>query len=240
MVFRTMGVARGSVTRTVQCEQCSCEFDYTLKRMGLGSGRLGLLSASGAAERDLESALRKAEALVPCPGCGHYQQHMVRRQRRSWLLLAVVLAGLAGVFYLLFNALVMGADLDDKKIILTIRFWFLLVAIVGAGVSAIMVFLDDPRRFPFMKALHRTRGEMLSPGDSPQQLSAAPTATAATPSDGVKVDADFFLNRDAGTAGHQPVGKVTVRCDHCGKSYTIPANQQGRSAKCKCGMTFRT
>lgn len=242
MVLRTMGLARGSATRTVQCEQCGCEFQYTLRRTGLGSGRLGLLSASGAAQRDLESALRKAEALVPCPGCGHYQTHMVKRQRRFWLLLAVVLAFLAVVFHFLFDALAMSAERSSKEVILTIRFWFLLVAIVVAAVSAVMIFVDDPRRFPFMKVLHRTRGDALSPGQTParQQPPASPASAAETPPTDTKVDANFFLARDAGQPPSQPEGKVAVACQHCGKTYRIPADQQGRSAKCKCGMTFQT
>src|SRR4051794_36030586 len=81
---------RGRVPKLVKCEQCSLEYVYHLSRSARGEGTSFLFlnnegaqsSAEGEARARLLAALMKACEPVPCPGCGHVQQHMVPRARQ--------------------------------------------------------------------------------------------------------------------------------------------------------------
>jgi hypothetical protein len=96
---------RGRVLKLVPCENCSTEYVYVLEREGEGVGTsLYLLNESGAqdhaavsAENTLREYLENDFDPVPCPVCGHYQQHMFPKlyETPSWWLLVARLVVIA-------------------------------------------------------------------------------------------------------------------------------------------------
>src|SRR5262245_46375005 len=83
-------VVHGRVPKQVQCEQCGHEYLYLLERQVRGQGTdLLFLDREGAeqraraeAEARLQAVLERAVDGVPCPECGHVQQHMFPYLRR--------------------------------------------------------------------------------------------------------------------------------------------------------------
>ena len=95
--FDQYGTIRGQARKSVRCEACGLEYVYLVERTGRGKGRnLFFLDNEGAkqqakarASEDLEAALDRACEVVPCPGCGNIQAHMIPRARmlrRRWAL----------------------------------------------------------------------------------------------------------------------------------------------------------
>jgi hypothetical protein len=95
--------ARGSVPKVVRCESCSLEYVYLLEAKAEGeSTSLLFLENEGAAERSRQSAEAKLQStleqgfdVVPCPGCGRIQEHMIglaKARRHAWMYSAAVCA----------------------------------------------------------------------------------------------------------------------------------------------------
>lgn len=252
-MLRTLSIAWGSVTREADCECCGCRFAYDVRRLGLGSGHLGLFNASKAADNDLQNALRKADGMVACPDCGHFQASMLRRQRWAWTKRAFALAALAGALVIFLTSLA-SSNRSDAPVIVAVRFWVGLVGFSAAAAAAAMVGLDNPARWPFTRALHRGRGRSLQPGQPVPSLAGAP-ADAPCP-EGVyhREPARSPAMQPAVTAARQPdVGTwpfgqeederpeltvITRTCPHCGKRYKLPREKQGKRARCKCGQVI--
>ncbi len=164
MPLRTVSVASGKVQRRVTCERCGCEFEYVVRRFGLGVGQLGLFSSSKAADDDLDSALAKADAAVACPDCGQYQDRMIRRLRWTWLKRTAALAAFVGVIAVFLGVLAGSGPRAHRDVILTVRGVFLAVGVPVVILAAVMIGLDDPSRLGPMRALHRQKARRLRPG----------------------------------------------------------------------------
>lgn len=253
-MLRTLSIAWGSVTRQADCERCGCRFAYDVRRLGLGSGRLGLFSASKAAEGDLQNALRKADAMVACPDCGHFQAAMVRRQRWTWAKRAMALAALAGVLVVFLTPLA-SVNRSDAPVILAVRFWVGLAGFSAAAGAAAMVVLDNPARWSFTRKLHRGRGRSLQPGQPVPALAGAPATVSSpqgvyhrepSPMPAMQPAAPAAGQPDVGTwpfsqeddEGLEPT-VITRTCAHCGRHYKLPREKQGKRARCKCGQVIQ-
>jgi hypothetical protein len=86
----------GATLKPVRCENCHVEYVYRMERTGRGSGTSVLfLENAGARDRATQQATKELRGrlwrecdAVPCPGCGFYQEPMVRvlrRAHRRWL-----------------------------------------------------------------------------------------------------------------------------------------------------------
>jgi len=79
-----------TVPKLVKCEQCSTDYVYHLKRKAVGEGTsllfLNNKGAKGSAQAEARKRLLKVLARscepVPCPACGHVQEHMIPRARQ--------------------------------------------------------------------------------------------------------------------------------------------------------------
>jgi hypothetical protein len=81
----------GATLKLVRCEKCHVEYVYRMERVGSGSGTSILfLENKGAQDRASQQAVNELRGLlwrecdpVPCPGCGWYQDAMIRAMRRD-------------------------------------------------------------------------------------------------------------------------------------------------------------
>lgn len=100
---------RGSVYKTVVCENCQCEFVYQLTRYALGAVSGSRFAdtqslqeqATRAANANLRGILERAADPVPCLNCGNYQKSMIpllRAQQYFWMFFV-------GVFFLVMAAI---------------------------------------------------------------------------------------------------------------------------------------
>jgi hypothetical protein len=99
----------GAQFKTVNCENCSTEFLYKMKReaSGVGTSFSGV-NKQGAADGAVSGAKELLHAYlendfdaVPCPSCGHYQRYMFPKLEEAkswWLQVLLVLALLGGSF----------------------------------------------------------------------------------------------------------------------------------------------
>jgi hypothetical protein len=98
---------RGRTPKLVRCEQCSFEYVYLLEMTVAGEGTsLFFVDNEGARQRSAaqaESALQQnldqGCEVVPCPGCGLVQQHMLPRAKAlhlRWMRTAGLIALAAG------------------------------------------------------------------------------------------------------------------------------------------------
>ena len=95
--------ARGSAIRNVNCERCSCRFEYTLERTTVGNSPLSRDRAARGAQRQLKHVMETAVDLVRCPTCGRLQMEMVREWRMRRL------SGLRAIaIFVLYFALLIG------------------------------------------------------------------------------------------------------------------------------------
>jgi hypothetical protein len=87
------------VPKLVTCEECGLEYVYLMKRTAEGEGTsLLFVDNAGAQNRAAQEAhealiykLQTSCDAVPCPACGHYQEHMIPRARyhhNRWMLKA--------------------------------------------------------------------------------------------------------------------------------------------------------
>jgi hypothetical protein len=101
--------AEGAQFKTVNCENCSTEFLYKMKReaSGVGTSFYGV-NRQGAAEGAVSNAKELLQAVlendfdaVPCPSCGHYQRYMFPKlveEKSLWLQVLMLLGLLGGSF----------------------------------------------------------------------------------------------------------------------------------------------
>jgi acyl-CoA synthetase (AMP-forming)/AMP-acid ligase II len=107
-----------TVLRLVACEECDAEYIYSLTREGSGYGNsVYFLDEEGAKERasrraeeNLENQMRSACNAVPCPKCGHYQDHMLPRARAQRAGIYKVGAGLALILMIVFLVLALKSN----------------------------------------------------------------------------------------------------------------------------------
>jgi hypothetical protein len=109
--------------KVVKCEQCGKEYVYQVWRHGQGEAFNALFLDEEAAKRlaaqranhELQTALREAIEIVPCPGCGWIQDNMKslaqqRHLRRVKIAGAVVLSFLIVPIVMLIGAFNMPTD----------------------------------------------------------------------------------------------------------------------------------
>src|SRR5262245_33608837 len=93
----------GRAPKLVACEKCGHEYVYLLEASAAGhASNLLFLDAGGARDRaqeaaygDLHHTLEHDCEVVPCPSCGHVQDHMrpkARRHHRRWMKTLALLA----------------------------------------------------------------------------------------------------------------------------------------------------
>jgi hypothetical protein len=141
---------RGRVPKLVKCEGCSLEYVYYLERVALGrADSLLFLDTEGAQGRAQEqarvrllTALMKACEPVPCPGCGHVQEHMVpraRQGRRRWMAQAALYLFPSAVILCLPAVLVAAIANSDGSVAGSIAALLLGLLAVAAGVGAVVL-----------------------------------------------------------------------------------------------------
>jgi hypothetical protein len=95
--------------KTVNCENCSTEFLYKMKREATGaSSSFYGVNRQGAADRAASDAkallhayLKNDFDAVPCPACGHYQRYMFPKlveEKSLWLQVLMLLGLLSASF----------------------------------------------------------------------------------------------------------------------------------------------
>ncbi len=140
--------ATGVGTKRVRCEWCEGEYVYTMQMTGQGAstsfyhvGEAGARERSQAmAEASLAASLEQGCAIVPCPNCGHIQEHMVaaaRRDRHYWMRRAPLPAALIAV-PLLLAALNLTALHRQSGAAVTMRLaWVFWAATAAAGLATV-------------------------------------------------------------------------------------------------------
>lgn len=109
----------GRVPKIVDCENCQKQYVYFLERTVTGEATSFLFMENEEAKQraaefatsELQNRLARVCDPVPCPRCGHYQQHMLKKAKslhRAWMFTA----GLAGI--LLAAPLGMAAAVADS------------------------------------------------------------------------------------------------------------------------------
>jgi hypothetical protein len=139
------GTAEARVPRLVRCETCPHEYVYQLKRSRevttnlLVHGFDAQQSATSAAQRDLFHALLAACEPVPCPECGHVQEHMRRRARRlkfKWIGDTAIALFVTGVIAFVPATIASGVYEQHRtstQLTLAISLWTLVgLCVVGA------------------------------------------------------------------------------------------------------------
>jgi hypothetical protein len=136
--------ARGSTPKLVKCEQCGFEYVYLISVTATGEGTSFLFldndgaraRSRAAAEAELVSRLEGGISVVPCPECGHIQQHMVplaRGQRHAWMLGAwVPLLLIAGVLGLVTGCMSYG--MLEGHWVAAVG-WVIVVLLISLGVA---------------------------------------------------------------------------------------------------------
>ncbi|MFP4356246.1 MAG: hypothetical protein ACLFUJ_14095 [Phycisphaerae bacterium] len=229
MVFRTLGFATGTRDRRAVCEKCGCEFRYTIRRFGMASGIAGLSRASGAAGRDVEQSLARADGMAACPECGHFQSSMVRKARWFWLKLTLVLVPVAGVLWYFMGVLAGTGKGEAVAVLRTIQTVVLIVGGISIAMSLLMLITGDPNRFGFLRPLYRRKAVVIHPGNG--SGAAFPAVDPTNP---------WGVGPEPSDAMGGQNGKVLVNCDACGAGYRIPAAKRGAKVRCKCGEVFQT
>ncbi|HEY8505686.1 MAG TPA: hypothetical protein VIL46_13970, partial [Gemmataceae bacterium] len=82
---------RRRVLKRVACEECGFKYAYSVERSGSGTASRMVFGdddratrdATYEAEAELEENLEEGVEAVPCPNCGHVQDHMIQRAKWS-------------------------------------------------------------------------------------------------------------------------------------------------------------
>ncbi|MGL4419054.1 MAG: hypothetical protein ACRCZF_00185 [Gemmataceae bacterium] len=142
-----------SAIRLVSCEECDTDYIYKLEREteGHGNAVMGLGSegakkrAAKEAKKKLDQQLTTACDAVPCPECGHYQDHMLGQARsdKSTPLLAGAAGGLVvGIILLL-----------AVKSIPLLGAVVLMLTFGAGGIGLFFLTTYDPNKQPEQKRL---------------------------------------------------------------------------------------
>jgi ribosomal protein S27E len=86
VIHATQTTLRGSAFKHVRCEGCGDEYVYELHR--------AITASHSQARAVLQRTLDQATDAVPCPGCGHYQRHMLgklKSRHANWLFYSGIL-----------------------------------------------------------------------------------------------------------------------------------------------------
>lgn len=148
--------ATGSVTKSVCCERCHCQYHYTAQRIGVGHGMSVLwLDNNGASKRahskataDLERKLVRVTEAVPCPTCYWYQRNMLgilkQKEARNILLLGLLTAVIAAI------ALLAGASIFEWLTPLASIAIQIFLALVTFSITSSCAWLlfSDPNKHP--------------------------------------------------------------------------------------------
>jgi hypothetical protein len=143
-----------SAVRLVICEECNTEYVYQLERSGEGMGNsVYFLDEAGAkrrAERKAREQLaRKMEhacEAIPCPRCGHYQDHMLAKARGEAAFKWGLLAALAMV--LCVGGFVLALSTRAVMLGVGIGVLGLLAAIVLGIIGLVVNGSYDPNKKP--------------------------------------------------------------------------------------------
>jgi hypothetical protein len=155
----------GSITERVKCESCGAEYEYILTRQAQAQAisLYGLTDEAAASKAKNRAAAKLKQALargtdpVPCPVCGHYQEHMLwaaRRLKYRWLSWYPLIALLVSPLFCL-GALLWDFDSANKEVIpMTVLAWlwggFLVASVIGVPVviQPYLRRLHDPNKAP--------------------------------------------------------------------------------------------
>jgi hypothetical protein len=152
-----------STVRLVVCEECDADYVYQLTRSGEGIGNSPyFLDESGAKKRaerkareQVNKTMRTAVNAIPCPECGHYQDHMVPRARFEKSFLYLLLGGGTLVVSIVF--LILGAETRFGNVGYILGgLLFLATAVIGV-ITLVIYTTYNPNKKP--KAERRALGE---------------------------------------------------------------------------------
>jgi hypothetical protein len=155
----------GRILKEVRCELCGLEYVYVLICQAEGQGTSMLfLDNEGAqararqgAEEQLRANLAGGCAVVPCPECGHVQEHMVpqaRRLHRAWMKKVAVGAFIvAGISFLPAMIFTMLADRPIEGFAARALLWPLVgvCLAIAVGLPLLRIVLSrmyDPNNEP--------------------------------------------------------------------------------------------
>ncbi|HEX3150407.1 MAG TPA: hypothetical protein VHR66_20180 [Gemmataceae bacterium] len=143
-----------TAVRLVSCEGCDADYVYQLSREGEGmSNSFYFLDESGAAKRaerkarkQLSRKMETARNGIPCPRCGHYQDHMIGKARYDKATpiaaIAVLAFVVAIVFFLLGSNTRMGLFGNFLGVV------FLLVFAAGCAYGLYLINFYNPNKKP--------------------------------------------------------------------------------------------
>jgi hypothetical protein len=149
--------------RLVICEECDADYVYQLTRSGEGYGNsIYFLDESGAKKRaerkareQLARTMRTAVNAIPCPNCGHYQDHMVPRARFERAFLYLLLGG--GTLILTVVFLILGAETRFGNVGYVLGgLFFLATAVIGV-ITLVIYTSYNPNKKP--KSERRALGQ---------------------------------------------------------------------------------
>jgi len=152
-----------STVRLVVCEECDADYVYQLTRSGEGIGNsVYFLDESGAknraerkAKEQLAKKMRTAVDAIPCPECGHYQDHMIPRARFERSFLWLLLGG--GTLVLTIVLMILGAETRLGNVGYVLGGLFFLATVVIGVIALVIYSTYDPNRKP--KAERRALGQ---------------------------------------------------------------------------------
>jgi hypothetical protein len=164
LTFRT--TVTGRVPKAVHCEECGLDYVYLLEATEEGRGTSFLFTDNEGAQERSESgaaallavSLGHGCAVVPCPGCGRVQQHMIpeaRRLRHRWMFKAAAATfAVCGILFLGTMLLGMGnmyGNRIDPGLATTLWAAVGLLGLIALGLPVLKHFLSrryDPNQAP--------------------------------------------------------------------------------------------
>jgi ribosomal protein S27E len=127
VIHATQTTLRGSAFKHVHCEGCGEDYVYELERK--------ITAANNQARKVLKRALERAFDVVPCPACGHYQEHMLKKAKKKhayWMnVVGLVLVIPSPV--LLLGALMASAPPGDPGVAIALLIWAGIFLLLGVG-----------------------------------------------------------------------------------------------------------
>ena len=143
-----------TAVRLVACEECDTEYVYQLERSAEGYGNsIYMLDNKGAKKRAMRKAkdelarkMKNACEAIPCPECGHVQDHMLPKARFD----RAVLIGLIAIptVLLMIGMLFVGEYTRLGKLAYALS-GLSCLATLGVGIFALVVYTSyNPNRKP--------------------------------------------------------------------------------------------
>jgi hypothetical protein len=153
----------GRVPKVVDCENCQKQYVYFLERTVTGEATSFLFleneeakqRAAEYAQAELQNRLARVCDPVPCPRCGHYQQHMLKKAKslhRAWMfnagLAGIVLAAPLAIAAALFDSVAQQRGDGGAQDISYVLFTLTVVGAVAGIALLVWRFLATARYDP--------------------------------------------------------------------------------------------